>query len=126
VSKKKTQKTKAFDLKRKEIIICPFFRLRYWEYKKNNIAFDMSCSIDDSIFTSYRSSGCPTRRDIEKMRTRMRSACSMECPKMWNQYPNDDETVYGYEDYLYDQMVSDEGPLDIPEFDNDFSKSVPF
>ena len=45
---------------------------------------------------------------------------------MWNQYPNDDETVYGYEDYLYDHMVSDEGPLDIPEFDNDFSKSVPF
>ena len=79
------------------------------------------------IFSSYKSSGYPTRNDIEKMRMRMRANCSMECPRIWNQCPNDDEnSLYGYEDFLYDQMVADEGPLDIPEFDNDFSKTVPF
>ena len=79
----------------------------------------MYCSLDDMIFLSYKSKNHLTKQELEQIRLRMRSNCSMECPRIWTQIPDDNCDTFGYEDFLYDQMSSDEGAY-ISKFDDDF------
>ena len=119
VSKKKTQKTDLYFPKRRDIIVCPYFQMKYLEYKKNSFAFDMYCLLDDMIFASYKFSGKPKKRDIKTMQQQMRSNCSLDCPKIWKQ-----RDTGNYEDYLYERFMADEGAF-IPEYDDDLNSWNP-
>ena len=118
----KLKQNKSLCLKRKDIIICPYFRLNYWEYKKNRYAFDMHCALDDAIFFSYHSNKPGlTKRDIKIMKMSMKDSCSAECPKMWVFDQIDD---YDYDEELYQQMLRDSGGCP-PEFDENFNFGNP-
>ena len=118
----KPKKNKLLCLKRKDVIICPYFRLSYWEYKKNMFAFDMYCTLDNAIFFSYKSEHPGmTQKDLRIMKMSMKDNCASECPKIWEYDQIDD---YDSNEELYWQMLRDSGGCP-PEFDDDFKFGDP-
>ena len=99
----KKKKIKS-QLKRKDILICPFFRMSQWEYKKGKSIIDMYCSLDGMIFFSQHIDGkMPSDNDVKIIRNIMRETCANECPKIWSEeYPGriDSEIDDFYNEYL--------------------------
>jgi len=123
---KTPKKNKLVCLKRRDIIICPYFRLSYWEYKKNKYAFDMCCALDNAIFFSYSvKHDFITKADLRTIRMNMKENCASECPKLWQYYDQiEDPDDYDQEEELYKLMCNDSGPCP-PEFDENFKFGDP-
>jgi hypothetical protein len=101
-------------LKRKNILLCPYFRLAQWEYKKGKFAIDMHCSLDGMIFVSQKFENGISTKDVKSMKSMMKETCAMECPKIWSEYPSESEIAEYYEDYIIeDDMI-------LQKFDDDF------
>ncbi len=120
----KPRKKSVLSIKRKDILLCPYFRLHCWEYKKNKFAFDMHCSLDDMIFATRKFSGKITQGALDGMRKEMRIVCYSECPKLWG-----DEGIleviddYDSEEDLYQQYLRDQ--CCVPEYDENFNFGNP-
>ncbi len=82
---------KKTEVKRSEIIKCPYFRLSSFVIADGRKSYDMYCKLDFMIFTTYRvESDNITDNDKKAMQDCMRCQCALECPKMWTD-PIDDE-----------------------------------
>ena len=117
------KRTTLLTVKRKDIIMCPYFRLNYWEYKKNKFVFDMYCSLDNMIFASRKLPGGLTPGALTSMRNEMRTACSAECPKLWAEGAMDVIDDYDSEEELYQQYLRDN--CGIPQYDDNFNFGNP-
>lgn len=88
-------KEKSSDLKRNEIITCPYFRMSSWQNQKNQKIYDFYCKLDYMIFYTYRAdSNKITDRDKKTMQMNMRQNCALECPKMWKCGYEDDFDIF--------------------------------
>ena len=81
------------DVKRNEIITCPYFRMTSWDTQKDKKVYDLYCKLDYMIFYTYRAKSDKITDDDKKMMQNcMRQNCASECPKMWNDgIPGEDD-----------------------------------